>query len=133
MSIVVGYRPTPEGRAALRRAIEEAKLRELKLFVVNSRNHGKQVSAPEKAKDDLAFDEIKQRLADAGVEHEIRTMSRGTMPSEDLTSVAEETDAELIVIGMRRRSPVGKLFLGSNAQEILLSAECPVLSVKAPK
>jgi len=44
--------------------------------------------------------------------------------------VANETDADLIVIGLRRRTPVGKLILGSNAQRILLDAPCAVLAVK---
>ena len=44
--------------------------------------------------------------------------------------VADETDADLIVIGLRRRTPVGKLILGSNAQRILLDAPCAVLAVK---
>jgi len=56
---------------------------------------------------------------------------RGTDPADDLVSVAEEVGADFIVIGLRRRSPVGKLILGSNAQRILLDAPCPVLAVKA--
>ena len=50
-----------------------------------------------------------------------------------LVQIAEETKAELIVIGLRRRTPVGKLLLGSNAQRVLLEAGCPVLAVKAPE
>jgi nucleotide-binding universal stress UspA family protein len=46
-------------------------------------------------------------------------------------AAADRTDAEFIVIGLRRRSPVGKLLLGSNAQRVLLDASCPVLAVKA--
>jgi nucleotide-binding universal stress UspA family protein len=45
-------------------------------------------------------------------------------------SVAEEVSADLVVIGLRRRTPVGKLLMGSVAQRILLGAECAVLAVK---
>ena len=60
----------------------------------------------------------------------MRQLVRGFEPAEDLISIAEDSDAELIVIGLRRRTPVGKLILGSNAQRILLDAPCPVLAVK---
>ena len=73
----------------------------------------------------------RSQLTDAGVEHEVRQLVRGLDPAEDLINVAEEVSADLIVIGLRRRSPVGKLILGSNAQRILLDAPCPVLAVKA--
>ena len=56
---------------------------------------------------------------------------RGVDPAEDLIAVADEVDADLIVIGLRRRTPVGKLIMGSNAQQVLLDASCPVLAVKA--
>ena len=77
------------------------------------------------------MDRVKQMLVDAGIEHETREMVRGLEPADDLVSIAESHDADLIVIGLRRRSPVGKLILGSNAQRILLDAHCPVLAVKA--
>ena len=74
---------------------------------------------------------IKARLEEAGIEHDIRQLVRGFEPAEDLISIAEANNAELLVIGLRRRSPVGKLILGSNAQRVLLDAPCPVLAVKA--
>lgn len=46
-----------------------------------------------------------------------------------LLRVANDVDADLVVISMRRRSRVGKLILGSNALDVLLGAPCPVLSV----
>lgn len=58
-------------------------------------------------------------------------MDSGHEAAEDLLDVAAREDAELIVIGLRRRTPVGKLILGSNAQRILLDASCPVLAVKS--
>jgi nucleotide-binding universal stress UspA family protein len=74
---------------------------------------------------------VRDDLAGSGVDVDVRGLVRGKEPAEDLIAVAEETDAELIVIGLRRRTPVGKLILGSNAQRVLLDAPCPVLAVKA--
>jgi len=131
MAIVVGFVPTNEGRAALRRAAEEARLRATRLVVINSNRGGKDLTAEEAARYDDELDTVKRELTEAGVDHEIRQLVRGLEPVEDLIAVAEETSADFIVIGLRRRTPVGKLILGSNAQRILLDAPCPVLAVKA--
>jgi len=61
----------------------------------------------------------------------VRRLIRGLSPAEDLVAVVSEEGADMIVIGIRRRSRTGKLLLGSDAMEILLLAECPVLGVKA--
>ena len=130
-SIVVGYVPKAEGKAALSRAVEEAKLRNLNLVVVNSNRGGRELSDSENLEIEQQLDEVRDELKDCGVEHEVRHFVRGLEPAEDLISIAGEVEAELIVIGLRRRTPVGKLILGSNAQKILLDATCPVLAVKA--
>ena len=52
-------------------------------------------------------------------------------PADAVIQVAQQVDATLICLGLRHRSPVGKLLLGSTAQRILLDATCSVLSVKA--
>jgi len=131
MTIVVGYVPKPEGRAALRRAAAESELRSSKLVVVNSHHGGSNWDGEEARRFEQELEEVHRRLNEGGVENEVRTLVRGNSPAEDLIEVAAEENAEFIVIGLRRRSPVGKLILGSNAQEILLDAECPVLTVKA--
>lgn len=130
-TVVVGYVSKPEGQAALSRAIEEAKLRGSKLIVVNSHRGGDEFDGEASRKSEAAMAKVEELLAGTGVQHEMRQMVRGFEPAEDLVSIAEANDAELIVIGLRRRSPVGKLILGSNAQRILLDAHCPVLAVKA--
>jgi nucleotide-binding universal stress UspA family protein len=116
--IVVGYSSRPEGRAALQRAVTEARLRGAALIVLNN--------------DDAADTaELDAELGAAAVPYELRASAPSLDPAEDLIGTAEDTDAAFIVIGLRRRSPVGKLLLGSNAQRVLLDASCPVLAVKA--
>lgn len=124
MAIVVGYIPTKEGSAALTRAGEEALLRQTNLVVINSNRDGA-------GDDSEELDRLGDDLKGKGVDVTVRQLIRGNEPAEDLIAVAEELNAELIVIGLRRRTPVGKLILGSNAQRILLDAPCPVLAVKS--
>ncbi len=61
----------------------------------------------------------------------MRRLIRGMTPAEDLNAVVTEEGADMIVIGLRRRSRTGKLLMGSDAMEILLQADCPVVGVKA--
>lgn len=130
-TIVVGYVPKPEGRAALRRAAEEARLRGARLVVINSARGGRDFERDDAAESEAELDEVRAQLDQAGVPGEVRQLVRGADVADDLIAVAEEQAADFIVIGLRRRSPVGKLILGSNAQRILLDAPCPVLCVKA--
>ncbi|GAA2732227.1 universal stress protein [Pedococcus aerophilus] len=131
MAIVVGYVPTKEGRAALRRAADEALLRKSKLIVINSNRGGRDYDSDEAQRFETDLVRVQGELEEQGLEHEVRQLVRGNEPAEDLIAVAEAEQAEFIVIGLRRRTPVGKLILGSNAQRILLDASCPVLAVKA--
>ena len=130
MNIVTGFRPSSEGRAALDRAIEEARLRGGTVLIVHSMHGGERDELEQLMNYRKRFEELKSDLEASGVPHELIEYARGNSPAEDLLAVARERDAELIVIGVRRRSPVGKLVLGSNAQDVLLEADCPVLAVK---
>ena len=129
--IVVGYVDSPEGQAALDRAIIEADQRGARLVVINSHKGGQALDKNVAAELEESMVTVRERLEAAGVEHEFRQLVRGVDPAEDLIAVADEVDADLIVIGLRRRTPVGKLIMGSKAQQVLLDASCPVLAVKA--
>jgi nucleotide-binding universal stress UspA family protein len=129
MVIVVGYVPKPEGRAALDRAIQEATLRDARLIVVNASRGDALVDAGYAGVQEIEL--VKSRLDGSGVPYEMRQLVRGHEPAEEVVDLAEEVGAEMIVIGMRHRTAVGKFLLGSTAQRILLDAPCPVLAVKA--
>lgn len=129
-TVMLGYVPKPEGEAALAAAIAEAKLRQADLVVVNAHRarHG-DAGWAERMQSEL--EEVRSRVADEGITVDVRTPESEVEPADDLISIASEIDADLIVIGLRRRTPVGKLILGSSAQRILLDAHCPVLAVKS--
>lgn len=131
MAIVVGFVPRPEGHAALDRAIEEAKLRGARLVVLNVSRGDALVDSRYASSSD--WDAVKAKLEESGVEHEVAQSVEARDPADQLLRVAEETNAELIVIGLRRRTPVGKLIMGSAAQTVLLDADAPVLAVKAAR
>ncbi len=130
MPIVVGFVPSPEGRAALGRAIDEAKLRGRRLIVLNA-SRGDALVDPRYASA-TDWESVQGLLETSGVEHEVSQSVTARDPADQILQLAHDTNAELIVIGLRRRTPVGKLIMGSSAQTVLLEAECPVLAVKAP-
>ncbi|MPR00421.1 universal stress protein [Modestobacter sp. I12A-02628] len=129
-TVVVGYVPTPRGRAALDHAVLESRRRDALLVVVNTSRGDALVD--EEFLQGEALRALSQELAASGVAVEVRQPVHGRDVAEELAAVVEETDAELLVIGLRKRSAVGKLLMGSAAQRILLDVDCPILAVKAP-
>lgn len=127
MGIVVGYLATPEGRAALAAAVQEASIRGRSVVVVVS-SRGDE-PAEQRSALEAELTSVAEDLTARGVEHEVRLLDGGDV-ADDLIATAEETQAELVVLGLRQRSPVGKLILGANAQRVLFDAPCPVLTVK---
>jgi nucleotide-binding universal stress UspA family protein len=129
MTIVVGYVPKPEGRAALRAAMEEADLRNQPLYVLNASKGDALVDQSFASADDLA--DVGRLLEESGIPFELEQRVGHGDGAEEVVAAAERLGASLIVIGLRRRTPTGKLLFGSDAQRILLDASCQVLAVKA--
>jgi nucleotide-binding universal stress UspA family protein len=127
MTIVVGYSADPFGRAALEHGITEAKLRGSTLCVINSTSGEAYVDSHFAQRGEVH--DIEERLANCGVEFEL-SQPVGVDTAQELLKAMERADAELLVIGIRHRSPVGKLLLGSVSQQLLLECPKPVLAVK---
>ncbi len=129
MTILVAYVPRPEGQAALDKGIEIAKRRSERLLVVNASPGGKKEDTSMADVQDV--ERVEKMLKDAGLNAEFKQFVRGKSAVEEIEELVESLQASLVIIGLRKRSAVGKLILGSVAQEVLLSVSCPVLAVKA--
>ncbi|HEX9720093.1 MAG TPA: universal stress protein [Ramlibacter sp.] len=130
MTILVAYVPRPEGDAALAKGIEIAKRRNEPLMVVNASPGGPKEDAS--MADTLDVERIEKQLsAVPGLNAQFKQFVRGKNAVEEIEALVESLPASLLIIGIRKRSAVGKLILGSVAQELLLSVSCPVLAVKA--
>ena len=128
-TIVVGYLPTPEGLAAFQSAKKWAQASSARLVVLNTGHNGDYAHASFATAQDM--DAIDGELREAGIDHVVLQPTDGRGAAELILTTATQEQADLVVIGLRRRSPAGKLITGSTAQQILLDAPCPVLSVKA--
>ena len=129
MTILVAYVSRPEGQAALDMAIEMSKERNEPLLVVNASPGGQQ----EDPSLTLAYEveQIEALIAKQGINGEFKQFVRGKNAVEEINDLVETGNISLLIIGLRKRSAVGKLILGSVAQEILMTVSCPVLCVKA--
>lgn len=128
MTILVAYVPRPEGQAALDKGIEIAKQTKENLIVVNAIPGGKKED-PSFA-DVQDFERVQEILANTGLKAELKQYVRGKNAVEEIKALVESLPVSLLIIGLRKRTAVGKLIMGSVAQELLLSVSCPVLAVK---
>jgi nucleotide-binding universal stress UspA family protein len=125
--IVVGYSADRFGRAALEHGIEEARRRGTTLVVINSTSGESYVDRHFADRNEVH--DVEQHLRECGVEFEL-TQPVGVDTADELLRAMDRPDAELLVIGIRDRNPVGKLLLGSVSQRLLLECPKPVLAVK---
>jgi nucleotide-binding universal stress UspA family protein len=126
MTIVVGYIPNKYGEAALAAGLTEVRRRGGDLVVVNSSRGDALIDQKYLGESGVA--ELEKRLVEAAVPASVRH-GLGDV-ADSIVEVASEVGAELIVIGIRKRSPVGKMLMGSVAQKVLIDAPCDVLAVK---
>jgi nucleotide-binding universal stress UspA family protein len=130
VKIIVGFDGSNVSREAIELAIEHANAFKAEIIIVHSMVGGPEIPRKdfEDAENNLEYE--KNRLLDKKIPCESILSVRGLEAGEDLVQLADENKVEEIIIGVRRRSKVGKLLFGSTAQYVILNASCPVVSVK---
>lgn len=127
-TVVVAYSPDEYGEAALEAGAEEAVRRGASLVVVNA-TRGDAYVDPHFASAEVV-EQLRRRLGEG---QDVQVLQE-VVPDvgSEVVRVADERGAELVVVGVRHRSPVGKALMGSVSQRVILDARCPVLAVKPP-
>jgi len=130
MCILVGLDGSEQSFKALRFALEEGKLRGKKVVAIHSLFGGDKTDMEDIEKGEKILEEAKKIAEEYDVEFETNLLIRGKSPGEDIVEFAEEIGAELIVLGMRRRSLVEEIVLGKAAKFVVVKAKQPVVLVK---
>jgi nucleotide-binding universal stress UspA family protein len=130
MKILVGYDESRVAEAALTLALKHAKAFGADILVVTSLEQGPMLKKEDIDMAESKLEKIKTPFTADDIPCETRTTVSYQSPGEDLVNFAKENDVDEIIIGVKRRSKVGKLVFGSNAQYVILEAPCPVVSVQ---
>ena len=130
MKILVGYDSTNSAKEALNLAKDHAQAFGGSVDVVTSMQKGTEHQREDIEQAERGLEYAKSVFEDATIECNTHLLIRGLSPGEDLVEFAAENEVDEIVVGVKRRSKVGKLLMGSTAQYVILQADCPVVAVK---
>ncbi|MBN1613975.1 MAG: universal stress protein [Deltaproteobacteria bacterium] len=130
MKIIVGYDGSDVCRRALLLAKDHAKAFDGKVYVLTSLVGGPQEKLEDIQKAEAGLEYAETLLKRENVPCEVHLLIRGLTPGEDLVEFANENQAGEIIVGIERKSKVGKFIFGSNAQYVIIEAKCPVMTIK---
>ena len=130
MKILVGYDELGAESRILAVALKHAKAFDAEVDVVTSLEEGTESDIQDISAAEKGLEKVKQYFEKEKISCRTHLMIRGVTPGEDLVSFAKENKTDEIIIGVKKRSKVGKLLFGSTAQYVILEADCPVVTVK---
>lgn len=128
--IIIGLDDSKVSEAILELAEKHAKAFSATVVIIISFKGGPDIPRKAFVKAEKRLLQTEAFFSEKGIRCEGHLPVRGLEPGEDIVRFAEEKNAEEIIIGVKRRSRVGKLLFGSNAQYVILNAPCPVVTVK---
>ena len=130
MKILVGYDGSNSAKEALDLAKEHAAAFGASVDVVTSMHSGTESQRKEIEEAERGLEWAQSLFEENKIPCNTHLLIRGLAAGEDLVNFASENNMNEIIVGVKRRSKVGKLLMGSTAQYVILNAPCPVVSVK---
>lgn len=130
MKMLVGYDGSKVADEALSLALKHAKAFNAEVFIITSLEQSPMLKKVDIDKAENRLEKLRGPFTANGISCSARTNVSYQKPGEDLVNFAKQNDIDQIIIGVKNRSKVGKLILGSNAHVIIMTAPCPVLAVK---
>jgi nucleotide-binding universal stress UspA family protein len=124
--ILLAYVPSATSEAAFAFAVEEAERRNASLLVLAS----ERAPDPRKARGVTDQRPLQERLEETGLAFELRTVPKRDDPADDILDAVEHDDVDLVILGIRKRTPIGKILLGSTSQRVAIESPVPVVMVK---
>ncbi len=130
MKIMVGYDGSDASKEAVKVAKKRAKDTDAKVYVLTSMVQGSEKEQEDIGKAERELDYVKSTFDQADIPCEVHLLIRGLSPGEDIVNFAIEKRIDEIILGVEKKSKVGKFIFGSTAQHVILEAPCPVVTVK---
>ena len=130
MNILVCYDGSNVSKEAIELSVSHARAFKAKVFLVRSMKAGPEVPRSDFENAELELRRTNSVYEENNIISEPRLLVRDLSPGEDLVQFARENNIDEIIMGVKRRSRVGKVLFGSTAQYVILNAPCPVVSVK---
>lgn len=131
MKLIVGYRRgTNQAENLLELALKRAQLFNATVLIATIMPEGMEKDQERIIEAEADLEKAKTHFDKKDIPCETHLLIRGIDPGDDLVNFAKETQADEVIIGVKNRTKVGKLLLGSTAQAVVLNAPCPVVTMK---
>jgi len=130
MKILVGYDGSKVAEDAVKLAKKHGHAFKSDIIIVTSLEQGPELKKEDIDKAESKLEKLRTLFNVEDISCETQAFVSYQSPGEDLVTYAKDNNIDEIIIGVRRRSKVGKLVFGSTAQYVILEAPCPVVAVK---
>lgn len=131
MKLIVGYKSgTNQAENLLELAMKRAQLFNATVSIVTIMAEGMEKDQDLITEAEADLEMAKTHFEKKKIPCQTHLLIRGIAPGDDLVNFAKEVQADEVIIGVKNRTKVGKLLLGSTAQAVVLNAPCPVVTMK---